>query len=109
MVHLPLFSEGVLGPPENLTFKGHNSTHLTLVWKHPFAVKGHNSTRYELVLTTGSTTVRISVSTESYTLLRPIPSMVFEVNVIAWNPVGQGGTSTLNLLSSLENCTSLLG
>lgn len=91
----------------NLTFVENNSTHLTLMWKHPFSQKGHNNTTYEVVLTKGSTIERINVSTENYTFLRPIPSAVFEVNITAWNPVGEGGTTTLNLLRSLENCTSL--
>lgn len=101
------FTIDLLSKPLNLTSENVNSTHVRIVWDRPPSLMDHNTTRYEGLLTkNGDIVQNITTSAQELIFQRPSPSiLLFAVTSI--NPVGRGGTETLNLTSLSEDCETL--
>ena len=99
--------QGVLDKPQNLHFLNNNSTHISILWDHPFSLMGHTDTAYEVVLINNDEISKnTTISTKNITLRRPRPLDPF-IAVTAWNPVGRGGTGTLNLTNTFKDCENI--
>lgn len=101
----PNFHVGVLGPPENLKNVKLNSTHDSLIWDDPQSLLGHENTTYHVVFTSGHLNESFNVRDSSYIYLRQTARDV--ASVAAWNPVGEGTPSTLDLSESLNGCKNM--
>lgn len=84
-----------------------NSTHDSLVWDNPPSRLGHENTTYQVELSSRDLKVTepVSVRVASYIYLRL--AALAMASVTAWNPVGEGEMSTLNLSESLNGCKTI--
>ena len=89
---------GILSSPD-LTYNDVNSTHIILKWDEPFSWVQPGNISYVLTLI-GTDTKMIRLSATSFTISRPHD--VLKAVLTAWNTVGEGENSILNV--SFDGC-----
>jgi hypothetical protein len=88
-----LHVQGILISPD-LTYKDVNSTHITLKWDEPFSWVHPGYITYILSLI-GTDTMTVRLRATSFTISRPHD--VLSAVLTAWNTVGEGERSILNV------------
>jgi hypothetical protein len=101
-----LHVQGVLGRPENLRVERVNSTHTALLWGEPPSLVQPANASYTIVF--GGNEAKNTSST-NYTFWTPWPPDSLGVTVTSWNPVGEGGSSTVDLADFLAGQCEQLG
>ena len=84
---------GILSSPD-LTYNDVNSTHIILQWDEPFSWVQPGNISYVLTLI-GTDTKMIRLSATSFTISRPHD--LLKAVLTAWNTVGEGENSILDL------------